>query len=73
MKQKEASEQEEPRSRASRLLQLLDFVITNSYVTFYTVALSCNALIQALVRHACFSSEEKSLKDLETDATKNSV
>ena len=54
MKQKEASEQEEPRSRASRLLQLLDFVTTSSYVTFYTVALSCNALIQALVRHACF-------------------
>ena len=32
MKQKEASEHEEPRSRSSRSLQLFDFVTANSYV-----------------------------------------
>ena len=53
LKQKEASEQDEPRSRASRSLQLQDFVTTNSYMTFYTVALSYNAFTQALVRPAC--------------------
>ena len=74
LKQKEASEQEEPRSRASRSLQLQDFLTTNSYVTFYTVTLSCNAFSQALVRHACFFSLNKSsLTSLETSAMENSV
>ena len=57
MKQKEASEQEDPRSRASRSLQRFDCASAYPYITFALknpVALSRNAYPQALVRHARF-------------------